>query len=277
MKARVRLLHDKVSTLENTKQHYLDYSRAWTTWRMALLIMPPGTKVPFCIQLWTQMTRAGNCVLLFKKWMLLTLHLPTGYPTIPMGPPLEWFGWLHKWGLPTNYLEILCQLMLWSGNKILFSGHTLPLLSWTKTKLLLWLQRIQLQQSITLPMTLSLKSIFEMAPRQPKSQVNIVAPDCFVSQSLLVSLGIQETCKLMWDHFHIIESVWPTRLGPHYFNENKPLLKKLLSASSVRFLWCNTSWSILQPFCQTWPGELYSRLGKRPGVFCFLSVEIIHR
>ena len=80
-----------------------------------------------------------------------------------------------------------------------------------------------------------LQSIFEMAPGRHKSRVQVIAADCFVTPSLLASLGISATCRLMWDHYHILESIWPTYLGPHYFAECKTLLSRLLNAHSEQF------------------------------------------
>ncbi len=75
-------------------------------------------------------------------------------------------------------------------------------------------------------------SIFEMAPKRHKSEVDVIAADCFVTMSLLTSLGINDTCRLMWDHYHILKSVWPKKLGPFHFSENRPLLSRLLNAHS---------------------------------------------
>jgi hypothetical protein len=36
----------------------------------------------------------------------------------------------------------------------------------------------------------------------------------------------------MWDHFHILENIWPKKLGPFHFNELRHLLKKLLQAKT---------------------------------------------
>jgi hypothetical protein len=75
-----------------------------------------------------------------------------------------------------------------------------------------------------------LGAIFEMAPRRPKSQINVVASDCFVTPSLLSELGISNSCHLMWDHYHILESIWPKKLGVRYFSDCRPILSRLLNA-----------------------------------------------
>ena len=76
-----------------------------------------------------------------------------------------------------------------------------------------------------------LRSIFEMAPLRSKETVRVLASDCFVTSSLLEKLQIQSTCKLMWDHYHILEVVWPSQLGPHYFTMACPLLAAWLNSS----------------------------------------------
>ena len=91
-----------------------------------------------------------------------------------------------------------------------------------------------------------LKSLFEMAPKRPKSQVHVLALDCFVTPSLLEMLGIETTCKLMWDHYHILESIWPKKLGVYYFTELRTLLSRLLNAHS------GALFKKLLPFFQFW-------------------------
>jgi hypothetical protein len=78
-----------------------------------------------------------------------------------------------------------------------------------------------------------LQSIFEMAPNRSKSEVKVIASDCFVTTSLLEMLGIGQSCHLMWDHYHILEVVWPKQLGNHYFTMVRPLLQTWLSSSSA--------------------------------------------
>ena len=56
-----------------------------------------------------------------------------------------------------------------------------------------------------------LDSIFQMAPKRKRSEVSIIASDCFVNESLLEDLGISGSCRLMWDHYHILESIWPCK------------------------------------------------------------------
>ena len=77
-----------------------------------------------------------------------------------------------------------------------------------------------------------LSSIFQMAPKRPKSQVLVIASDCFINESLLEDLGISSTCKLMWDHYHLVESIWPKKLGLQYYTDTRPLLSKLVNARS---------------------------------------------
>jgi hypothetical protein len=77
-----------------------------------------------------------------------------------------------------------------------------------------------------------LTSIFQMAPKRPKSEVLVLAADCFVNVSLLEDLGISTTCKLMWDHYNLLESIWPKKLGIYYYTEAHPLLTNLVNARS---------------------------------------------
>ena len=58
-----------------------------------------------------------------------------------------------------------------------------------------------------------LESIFEMAPKRSKTQVMCLAADCFVTPKLLSLLGIEQTCHLIYDHYHLLESIWPKSLA----------------------------------------------------------------
>jgi hypothetical protein len=42
-----------------------------------------------------------------------------------------------------------------------------------------------------------LNAVFEMAPKRPKTEVFVLAGDCFITPSLLENLGIDKTCHLM--------------------------------------------------------------------------------
>ncbi|MGH7954494.1 MAG: hypothetical protein ACREOZ_00885, partial [Gloeomargaritales cyanobacterium] len=64
-----------------------------------------------------------------------------------------------------------------------------------------------------------MRSIFEMAPGRPKEKVTAIYGDCFLKQSLLESLGMADTTRLFWDHYHLLQQVWPKRLGPHWFEK----------------------------------------------------------
>ncbi|MGH7954344.1 MAG: hypothetical protein ACREOZ_00110 [Gloeomargaritales cyanobacterium] len=62
-----------------------------------------------------------------------------------------------------------------------------------------------------------MQSIFEMAPGRTKEKVSAIYGDCFLQQSLLDRLGMSDCTRLFWDHYHLLQQIWPKRLGPHWF------------------------------------------------------------
>ena len=54
-----------------------------------------------------------------------------------------------------------------------------------------------------------LESMCQMEPRFHLSQVRIIFGDQLISQGLLVSMGIEDTCLLRPDFYHLTNEVWP--------------------------------------------------------------------
>jgi hypothetical protein len=73
-----------------------------------------------------------------------------------------------------------------------------------------------------------LQSIFDMEPNRDKSQVAIIFADCGVTNSLLGPLGIEKTCNVIWDSFHLLSKVWPEALGEHIFIKVSTLLRDMV-------------------------------------------------
>ncbi|MGH7974653.1 MAG: hypothetical protein ACREBR_03940 [bacterium] len=64
-----------------------------------------------------------------------------------------------------------------------------------------------------------MRSIYEMAPGRPKEKVTAIYGDCFLKQSLLEPLGMSGSTRLFWDHYHLLQQIWPKKLGPHWFEK----------------------------------------------------------
>ena len=55
--------------------------------------------------------------------------------------------------------------------------------------------------------------VFTHAPQRQRKDVLMIFSDCFVTDSLLESLGIQNTCNLGWDAYHLFQEDWPSYFG----------------------------------------------------------------
>ena len=55
--------------------------------------------------------------------------------------------------------------------------------------------------------------VFTHAPQRPRKDVLMIFSDCFVTESLLQSLGIENTCNLGWDAYHLFQEDWPSYFG----------------------------------------------------------------
>ena len=49
----------------------------------------------------------------------------------------------------------------------------------------------------------------QMEPRWKVSSIRVIFGDQFITQTLLRNLGIQNSCILRGDYFHLMKEVWP--------------------------------------------------------------------
>ena len=54
-----------------------------------------------------------------------------------------------------------------------------------------------------------LRSMSQMEPRWKVSSIRVIFGDQFITQTLLRNLGIQNSCILRGDYFHLMKEVWP--------------------------------------------------------------------
>ena len=97
---------------------------------------------------------------------------------------------------------------------------------------------VQAAESLVIEETIStyafvMNSIAEMEPLRPLSSVSVMFGDCFLDDSLLVKLDIDDTCTVVWDHYHLIHQVWPNaeKLDGK-FDLIKPQLEGMLYAKT---------------------------------------------
>ncbi|KAI2495286.1 hypothetical protein MHU86_19224 [Fragilaria crotonensis] len=74
--------------------------------------------------------------------------------------------------------------------------------------------------------------VFTHAPRRPRKDVNMIFSDCFVTDSLLQSLGIQTTCHIGWDAYHLLREDWPSYFGNALWPLVVDSMKKMLFGNS---------------------------------------------
>jgi hypothetical protein len=61
-----------------------------------------------------------------------------------------------------------------------------------------------------------LQMLEEMEPRYQLSQTSIIFAEELITPSVLVQLGIHNTCTLRGDHHHLLNEVWPKAFGSYY-------------------------------------------------------------
>jgi hypothetical protein len=77
----------------------------------------------------------------------------------------------------------------------------------------------------------ALKSMFDMCPQFRKEDIKLVYSDEFLTEELLSRLGIQDTCQLRGDHWHLENEVWPKYLKANW-EAVKPYLKAMIAANT---------------------------------------------
>jgi hypothetical protein len=60
-----------------------------------------------------------------------------------------------------------------------------------------------------------LEMLHDMEPRYELTQTSIMFADELITPSVLVKLGIQDTCTLRGDHYHLLNEVWPSAFGSY--------------------------------------------------------------
>jgi len=78
-----------------------------------------------------------------------------------------------------------------------------------------------------------IQSTVEMSGQRSLSQINVIFGDCFIQSSLLEQLGVTTTCRFFWDHYHLLQSVWPEFLGKSFSGQLKISLEGMVYAKSA--------------------------------------------
>jgi hypothetical protein len=70
-----------------------------------------------------------------------------------------------------------------------------------------------------------------MEPRRQLNTVKAVFADCFLSQDVIVEMGLTNA-QFFWDHYHLYNQIWPKKMSPHVFGRVQTQLHSLLKAHS---------------------------------------------
>lgn len=73
-----------------------------------------------------------------------------------------------------------------------------------------------------------LERAFEFTPGRPRESVKVIFGDGIMSHKLLVNLGINNTCKLCLDAYHLLKVDWPRHFGIHLFQSLYANLQSLI-------------------------------------------------
>jgi hypothetical protein len=78
----------------------------------------------------------------------------------------------------------------------------------------------------------------EMEPRFSLSQIRLIFGDQGLTQSLLETLRIKQTCLLRGDYHHLIDEVYPDQFGIHKFTIIAGHLQTMLLGSQQEWEIC---------------------------------------
>ncbi|MEL7340292.1 MAG: hypothetical protein AAGM67_07385, partial [Bacteroidota bacterium] len=73
-----------------------------------------------------------------------------------------------------------------------------------------------------------------MAPLYKKRKLKSIFSDCFLSKRLLEVLSISESCSLFYDTYHLLEQIFPSKLGRNLTAEVSNLLRELVFCTSEK-------------------------------------------
>lgn len=76
------------------------------------------------------------------------------------------------------------------------------------------------------------EAMYEMAPSASMADIRIIFGDGIMEESLLVRLGIQGTCHLGYDQYHLLHIDWPLQFGAQLWT--------ILEDSFKQFVYANT-------------------------------------
>ncbi len=77
-----------------------------------------------------------------------------------------------------------------------------------------------------------LQMLHEMEPHYKLSQTSIMFADELITPSVLLKLGIQNTCILRGDQYHLLNEVWPAAFGS-FCSDMRCHLEAMFSSKSV--------------------------------------------
>ena len=78
--------------------------------------------------------------------------------------------------------------------------------------------------------TFVLNSLFGFEPARSKKSIKVIYGDCIFNDSLLISLGLE--AQLFYDHYHLLNRIWPENLGDNIFLHVQDDLIDLLNSET---------------------------------------------
>jgi hypothetical protein len=73
-----------------------------------------------------------------------------------------------------------------------------------------------------------LRAAFDFTPGRPRDSVKVIYGDGIMSNRLLTSLGINSTCKLCLDTYHLLQVDWPRKFGVQLFHSAQSTFQSLV-------------------------------------------------
>jgi hypothetical protein len=75
-------------------------------------------------------------------------------------------------------------------------------------------------------------SLCEMEPARHRATIGLIFADCGLSNDFLPLVGMQTTCRVVWDSFHLLNKVWPDELGESIFAQVQEFLSNMVHAKT---------------------------------------------
>ena len=80
-----------------------------------------------------------------------------------------------------------------------------------------------------------MNSVFEMEPRRHRSSISAIFGDCIMTPELLRKIEIHDSCRIFWDHWHLLDKIWKPHFGLVRFHSLDTIFKNYFKPQFVAY------------------------------------------